>query len=588
MGPQGPQGLPGARGEAGLTGPQGPIGLTGPRGVAGPEGAQGEIGPAGPAGPAGPIGPQGPIGLTGPQGSKGLNWRGAYSSTTTYVMDDVVSNAGTSYVCIVDSSIGVSTNNTTNWNVIASRGPTGATGATGAAGITWRGEWNPQLNYFVGDTVRHSSGTYRAGITIISTDNLVPGVSNYWIQLSRDGIDGATGPAGPQGPAGPIGMTWKGLYSNTTTYVRNDVVSTSAGSYICIVDSSLNVAPSNATNWNTVSLRGPTGAAGATGPQGEQGVAGPAGPAGQDGAAGPQGPIGLTGPQGPAGPQGIQGPVGPQGPQGPAGPAGTGSGTGADLPEDAMVLLLASNPMPTGWHQTTAFALNNINYVTISKNIPISFLTSPSITGGLTAGSVLTCSPGTFAGKPTPTVAYQWRLNGSNVSGQTSSTYTRTAAANAIPSCIVTLSNGVSNNVSQTATAAATQSTAPSTTTAPTLTPTTGTVGTVFTMTNGTYSGTTPINITRTLTQNGVNVTNQISNNAFTSTASGPLVLTVTASNGTLPNVVTTITRTITASTANTVITSATDGFNVVSLAESHNLTFTPTSDGFTVTGYPS
>ncbi len=40
---------------------------------------------------------QGPAGI-------GLNWLGAYSAGTTYAVDDAVSYAGSSYVCILIST----------------------------------------------------------------------------------------------------------------------------------------------------------------------------------------------------------------------------------------------------------------------------------------------------------------------------------------------------------------------------------------------------------------------------------------------------------------------------------------------------
>lgn len=62
MGPQGPQGLPGAQGPVG---PQGPQGIQGEVGPQGPQGIQGEAGPQGPQGDPGPMGPQGPKGADG-------------------------------------------------------------------------------------------------------------------------------------------------------------------------------------------------------------------------------------------------------------------------------------------------------------------------------------------------------------------------------------------------------------------------------------------------------------------------------------------------------------------------------------------
>lgn len=48
---------------------------------------------------------------------------------------------------------------------------------------------------------------------------------------------------------------------------------------------------------------------------------------------------------------------------------------------------------------------------------------APAITGLLSVGSTLTCSTGTWTGYPTPTYAYQWKNGGTNISGETASTY---------------------------------------------------------------------------------------------------------------------------------------------------------------------
>lgn len=90
--------------------------------------------------------------------------------------------------------------------------------------------------------------------------------------------------------------------------------------------------------------------------------------------------------------------------------------------------------------------------------------------------------------------------------------------------------------------------TAPSFTTAASISPTSGAVGTVFTISNGTATGSPSPTITRTLTQAGVDVTSQISGGQFTSTAAGPLALTVTASNGVSPAATSTASATISAS----------------------------------------
>jgi hypothetical protein len=49
---------------------------------------------------------------------------------------------------------------------------------------------------------------------------------------------------------------------------------------------------------------------------------------------------------------------------------------------------------------------------------------APVISGTLNYGNVLTVSDGTWTGTPAPTYTYQWQKNGTNISGQTASTYT--------------------------------------------------------------------------------------------------------------------------------------------------------------------
>jgi hypothetical protein len=59
-------------------------------------------------------------------GSIKFNWKGAYSGSTAYAVDDVVSYQGTSYVCILASTGNLPTN-TTYWNVMAEGGDVATT-----------------------------------------------------------------------------------------------------------------------------------------------------------------------------------------------------------------------------------------------------------------------------------------------------------------------------------------------------------------------------------------------------------------------------------------------------------------------------
>ena len=60
-----------------------------------------------------------------------FNWKGAYNSSTTYAVDDVVSSGGNSYVCIQAHSNQTVGNATAYWNIMSSAGTNGTDGSDG-------------------------------------------------------------------------------------------------------------------------------------------------------------------------------------------------------------------------------------------------------------------------------------------------------------------------------------------------------------------------------------------------------------------------------------------------------------------------
>ena len=89
------------------------------------------------------------------------------------------------------------------------------------------------------------------------------------------GLVGAQGPTGPQGvagPVGPAGLTWKGEWDPTTSYVEDDAVGYSGESWFCIADIAgdpANDDPQGDTvSWALLAAQG------AQGPQGPQGIQG--------------------------------------------------------------------------------------------------------------------------------------------------------------------------------------------------------------------------------------------------------------------------------------------------------------------------
>jgi len=145
-------GATGVTGATGATGPAGaPTGATGAIGATGADGATGATGTAGTtgatgeqgeAGPTGADGATGADGVTGPTGSPGLTPRGAWENEPQYYPGDVVTYAGGSYLCTVENHSGSPAENPGLWDVLAAAGSTGATGPVGPTGTFETGPTN--------------------------------------------------------------------------------------------------------------------------------------------------------------------------------------------------------------------------------------------------------------------------------------------------------------------------------------------------------------------------------------------------------------------------------------------------------------
>lgn len=250
-GPQGPEGDTGAQGPQGETGPSGPAGPTGLTGPTGPTGATGETGLTGTAGPTGPAGPTGGTGNTGSTGSQGIQgiqgtpglgitWRGEWSGSTTYAINNAVFWNGSTYISLAgsntnhnpetDSGVGVSG---TWWADVAIQGATGPqgvagatgpTGATGAAGTT--GATGPTgLSGPTGPTgpAGPTGATGAAGSTGATGSQGIQGATGATGSQGIQGATGATGPTGATGATGPSGsIIWFGGSTAPTGWLSCD------------------------------------------------------------------------------------------------------------------------------------------------------------------------------------------------------------------------------------------------------------------------------------------------------------------------------------------------------------------------------
>lgn len=146
-------------------------------------------------------------------GSKGLNWKGAWSSTTNYVADDAVSFNGSSWIA-KQSNINSTPVEGADWTMIAQKGDTGATGATGLTGP--QGPIGP---------------TGATGATGPSGPEGPAGPTGPQGVQGPQGPEGPIGPQGPQGPAGPPGAS--GAYAQVKYSETNGIeITTNAASSV--------------------------------------------------------------------------------------------------------------------------------------------------------------------------------------------------------------------------------------------------------------------------------------------------------------------------------------------------------------------
>ena len=151
-----------------------------------------------------------------------FNWKGAYNSSTTYAVDDVVSSGGNSYVCIQAHSNQAVGNATAYWNIMSSAGTNGTNGTDVGTTITTQGD----LLY------RDGSGLQRLGA----------GTSGQFLKTLGTGANPLWGDAG----GGVLQAVWNG---------NDTAVGTSSSSYVAS-NNSVTITPSASSSKILVILSG--------------------------------------------------------------------------------------------------------------------------------------------------------------------------------------------------------------------------------------------------------------------------------------------------------------------------------------------
>lgn len=142
-----------------------------------------------------------------------INNRGAWDAAVAYVINDLVTSEGSSYMALDAVVAGTVLTDATKWSLIASKGDTGAAGADGVAG-----------------------------------------------EAGPIGISGTAGPSGQTGDAGADGddgadgieFTSRGVWDATVAYVTGDVITYTANDnyYFCTEDNTGNNPTSAPRYWN--------------------------------------------------------------------------------------------------------------------------------------------------------------------------------------------------------------------------------------------------------------------------------------------------------------------------------------------------
>ena len=149
--------------------------------------------------------------------------RGAWSNSVKYNFFDLVTNGGSSYLCINKGGApaGTAVTNTTYWALIAQKGATGATGATGPQGPKGdTGATGPQGPQ---GPKGATGATGPQGPSGVYTGPLKP-TTSYWCQA----VNASGGSAALPGIAKlPSGGTWVYLQGTYSTYTYGNQAASS-------------------------------------------------------------------------------------------------------------------------------------------------------------------------------------------------------------------------------------------------------------------------------------------------------------------------------------------------------------------------
>jgi len=159
-------------------------------------------------------------------------WKGTWTPATSYVVDDVISNGGKSYICVINhtASAAFATDQGANppkWNLVSD-------------GTSWRGDWATSTYYNLGDLVKYGGIVY-----ICKTVHTSAATVDDGLEIDQAKWD-----------AFATSYIWTGAWATDTKYRVNDFVQYGGVVYLCTTGhisdaSATNGLEADIANWTT-------------------------------------------------------------------------------------------------------------------------------------------------------------------------------------------------------------------------------------------------------------------------------------------------------------------------------------------------
>ena len=154
--------------------------------------------------------------------TEGLQFEDSWSIATAYEKSDIVTYGGYAYVAAQEVAAGQAAPlaSQANWDLIV-------------PGFRALGDWDSGFSYRTGDVINFGGWSYVAVTNPGPSDNPYLSPAN-WTVLSE-------------------GFNWRGTYSNSTTYFKGDTVEHTSSSFVAIEHNILNVTPgTDNTKWQLI------------------------------------------------------------------------------------------------------------------------------------------------------------------------------------------------------------------------------------------------------------------------------------------------------------------------------------------------